>query len=126
MVERGTGKMAPFGMNKMVALDKETDQFQLMYMVFDVLWLREEDEEINMMKYSLRDRKNILEKILNPKPGIMSLVPYEMVTQYDDIIRRFSESIDRNEEGIMLKDPQSIYVPKERAANWIKLKSDDV
>ena len=41
-------------------------------------------------------------------------------------MKKFSESIDRNEEGIMLKNPHSIYAPKERASNWIKLKSDYV
>jgi len=32
--------------------------------------------------------------------------------------------LDRNEEGIMLKDPQSMYFPKERGINWTKLKGD--
>ena len=32
--------------------------------------------------------------------------------------------MERNEEGIMIKDPDSLYVPKERANNWIKLKGD--
>lgn len=34
--------------------------------------------------------------------------------------------MERNEEGIMLKDPNSPYVPKERATNWIKMKGDYV
>jgi DNA ligase-4 len=34
--------------------------------------------------------------------------------------------LERNEEGVMLKDPNSIYVPKERAINWLKLKGDYV
>jgi hypothetical protein len=34
--------MTPFGMNKMVALNKDTDEYQLCFMIFDVLWLKEE------------------------------------------------------------------------------------
>jgi hypothetical protein len=36
--------MAPFGMNKMVALNKDTDEYQLCFMIFDVLWLKEDNE----------------------------------------------------------------------------------
>jgi DNA ligase-4 len=32
--------------------------------------------------------------------------------------------MERNEEGIMLKDPESLYVPKERGTNWLKMKGD--
>jgi ATP-dependent DNA ligase len=40
-------------------------------MIFDVLWLKEENEEINLMKYPLRQRKEILNKIVKEKPGIL-------------------------------------------------------
>lgn len=33
--------MARFGMNKIVALNKETDDYQLCLMIFDILWLKE-------------------------------------------------------------------------------------
>lgn len=49
--------MAAFGMNKMVALNKETEEYQLCFMIFDVLWLKEDNQEINLMKYPLKQRK---------------------------------------------------------------------
>lgn len=70
-----------------------------------MLWLKQDDEDINLMKYPLRQRKNILSKIVKEEVGVLSVVKYEELTEYDDILRRFSQSIDNNEEGIMLKDP---------------------
>ena len=57
VIERFTFKMAAFGMNKMVALNKDTDEYRLCFKVFDILWLKEEGEEINLMKYPLKQRK---------------------------------------------------------------------
>lgn len=69
-------KMAAFGMNKMVALNKE-DEYQLCFMIFDVLWLKEDDEDINLMKYPLKKRKDILKKIVKERPGILETVKYQ-------------------------------------------------
>lgn len=63
--------MTPFGMNKMVALNKDTDEYQLCFMLFDVLWLKEDNEEINLMKYPLRQRKEILNKIVKERQGVL-------------------------------------------------------
>lgn len=40
VIERHTLKMAAFGMNKMVALNKDTDEYRLCYKIFDILWLK--------------------------------------------------------------------------------------
>ncbi len=63
--------MAAFGMNKMVALNKDTDQYRLCFKVFDILWLKEEGEEINLMKYPLKQRKEILSKIVKQEIGVI-------------------------------------------------------
>lgn len=34
---------------------------QLCYKVFDIMWIKIDGEEMNMMKTSLKDRKNILQ-----------------------------------------------------------------
>lgn len=41
VIEKASRQMAAFGMNKMVALNKE-DEYQLCFMIFDVLWLKED------------------------------------------------------------------------------------
>lgn len=68
-----------------------------------------------MMSYPLRERKKILERIINEETGSVELVQYKELFEYRDIFEEFDKSMLRNEEGIILKDPNSIYVPKERA-----------
>ena len=51
VIERETMKMIPFGLNKVVALNKDSDEHRLCYKIFDLLWLKEEGEEINLMKF---------------------------------------------------------------------------
>lgn len=45
--------MMPFGLNKVVALGQDSDM-QLCYKVFDILWVKKEDEDINLMSYPLK------------------------------------------------------------------------
>ena len=46
-------------------------------MIFDVLWLKEDDEDINLMKFPLRQRKEILNKIVKERPGVLEIVKYQ-------------------------------------------------
>ena len=43
--------MVPFGLNKVIAVNKDSEEHRLCYKIFDVLWLKEEGEEINLMKF---------------------------------------------------------------------------
>ena len=45
--------MQPFGLNKVVALGQDSDM-QLCYMVFDILWVKVDNEEINLMSTALK------------------------------------------------------------------------
>ena len=42
----------------------------------------------------------------------------------EDCLNALNDSIDRREEGIMVKDPLSIYKPNVRKGGWLKLKPD--
>jgi ATP-dependent DNA ligase len=91
------GKMMPFGMNKGVALNHENNNYKLCYKIFDILWLRVENEEMNLMGYPLRERKKILPKVINEVPGRVELVKFREILEYDDILREFNASLERNE-----------------------------
>lgn len=51
---------------------------------------------------------------------------FREIFDWADIIKYFNASLEQNEEGVMLKDPDSSYIPKERGSNWLKLKADYV
>lgn len=37
---------------------------QLCYKVFDILWVKKDDEDINLMGYALKERKKLLDKVI--------------------------------------------------------------
>lgn len=80
-------KMMPFGLNKTVALNHETENLVLCYKIFDIQWLKVENEEMNLMVYPLRERKKILPKVINEIPGRVEIVKFREILEYDDILK---------------------------------------
>lgn len=66
----------PFGLNKPVALQHQTENLQLCYKIFDIMWLKVENDEMNLMGYPLRERKKILPKVITEIPGRVELVKF--------------------------------------------------
>jgi hypothetical protein len=54
VLEKHSLQMVPFGMNKVVALSNSDSDMQLCYMVFDILWIKLDNEDTNMMKFPLK------------------------------------------------------------------------
>lgn len=93
VLEKDTLNMVPFGMNKMVALGNDTSKMQICYKVFDALWVRIDTEEANLMGYTLRKRKNIMDKFIKEEKGKLEIVKGELLHGTDAITKKFYESI---------------------------------
>jgi DNA ligase-4 len=39
-------------------------------------------------------------------------------------VAAIDDAINKNEEGIVIKDPSSKYLPNDRSARWLKMKPD--
>jgi ATP-dependent DNA ligase len=76
--------MMPFGLNKVVALGQDSDM-QLCYKVFDMLWVKTENEDINLMSFPLKERKKLLEKVINEVEGKLEIVRYKVLSKYEQI-----------------------------------------
>lgn len=70
---------------------------QLCYKVFDVLWIKIDGEEMNMMKSPLKDRKNILKNTFKEVKGKLEIVTHKVISEFDSILQEFGASIERNE-----------------------------
>lgn len=70
---------------------------QLCYKVFDVLWIKIDGEEMNMMKSPLKDRKNILKNTFKEIKGKLEIVTHKVISEFDSILQEFGASIERNE-----------------------------
>ena len=67
----------------------------------------------------------ILGKIINVKEGRVELSKRVKASSTKDVVDALNEAIDRREEGLVVKDPDSAYRPAARAGGgWIKVKPE--
>lgn len=87
---------------------------QLIYYVFDLLWL----ENYDLTNMPLEARKSILRQII-PSAGLIRLSE-----TFDVSGKEFFEQADKlGLEGILAKKADSIYKPDHRSKEWLKIKT---
>ncbi len=75
-----------------------------------------------LLRLPLRERRVRLEALgLDRTPGF-GLAALVDAASADELARIFAEAQARGNEGLMLKDPDSIYAPGRRGYAWLKLK----
>jgi DNA ligase 1 len=94
------------------------NEVPLAYIVYDIIYLNGEAT----IRKPLRQRKEILSKISFREPIINAY--QNIVNSEQRIIAMFKESRDMGHEGLVLKDPDSLYYPGRRGRYWIKLKEE--
>lgn len=88
---------------------------ELMFYAFDILWLEGKD----LMQLPLTDRKEILGKIM-PAEGIV-----RMSENFNAGGNEFFKLADKlGLEGIIAKQENSVYTPKIRSKEWLKIKTE--
>jgi DNA ligase 1 len=92
-----------------------SEQIPVQFVAFDLLWLAGE----SFMNHALRVRRQLLEKLT---PGGFRLTQITPAVSAEDIEAAFVAARARGNEGLMIKDPQSIYTPGRRGLAWLKLK----
>ncbi len=55
------------------------------------------------------------------KEGVLQFPNRKLVTTKAEVINLLNEAIDSREEGIVLKNPDSIYKPNDRKGGWVKV-----
>ncbi|XP_059410112.1 DNA ligase 4 [Carassius carassius] len=100
----------------------DDSDLQTCFCVFDVLL-------VNNQKFAnepLKKRYEILENIFTPVKGRIQLVAKAEGKTMQEVVSSLNEAIDNLEEGIMVKDPMSIYKPDKRGEGWVKIKPEYV
>src|SRR5262249_18971434 len=92
-------------------------EIPIKFIAFDLLWRHGE----SFLKRPLRERRQALE-VLPPFPDSFRLAQITQVRSPDEIEIAFNEARKRNNEGLMIKDPESAYSPGRRGLAWLKLK----
>ena len=88
----------------------------VVYVAWDMLVV---DDDV-LLDVPLRDRRARLEALRTPDAIVLAHL--EEVHGAAEIDRRFADARARNNEGLLLKRPDSAYTPGRRGLSWLKLK----
>jgi DNA ligase-4 len=120
-----TDKIVPFGTLKSAAISEQKNPFQTsgqrpLFRVFDCLYLNDRD----ITRYTLRDRRQALEKVLTNVHRRFELHHYEEVTEAQAIEPALRQVVAEASEGLVLKNPESRYLLSMRDNVWMKVKPE--
>ncbi|MGH2386269.1 MAG: ATP-dependent DNA ligase [Candidatus Limnocylindria bacterium] len=92
----------------------------VVFVAFDLLHAGGED----LLEVPLRERRMRLEALALPdRTGERLLLAHlASATSVAEVDRHFDDARERHNEGLMIKDPDSIYQPGRRGLGWLKLK----
>src|SRR5437667_2496005 len=88
----------------------------VIFVAFDVLYL----DGRNLLTEPLRERRRLLEALSLPSPFMLAYLIRAL--DAPELDRIFEGARSRNNEGLMVKDPESRYTPGRRGLGWLKLK----
>ena len=89
------------------------------YFLFDLLYL----DGKNYLKQSLKERRTVLERFFKKTESI-DFGKYAITDDLSEMESRFIDSIERGNEGVMIKDYSGIYQAGSRGWLWIKFKKE--
>ncbi|KAK8108850.1 DNA ligase 4 [Apiospora sp. TS-2023a] len=118
-------KIMNFGTLKTAALAAQKNPFDQtgprpLFRVFDILYLNEND----LRQYMLRDRRAALERAVKGVHRRLELHPHETATSPEVIEPALRTVVANASEGLVLKDPRSVYTLNSRNDDWIKVKPE--
>lgn len=88
------------------------------FVAFDLLWINGR----SILKTPLRERRQLLRALQMPSQFQMAeIFPAHSAAEIDEIFRQARK---RENEGLMIKDPASLYSPGRRGLYWFKLKKE--
>ncbi len=90
----------------------------VIFKAFDLLAL----DGVSFLKEPLARRREHLEKLA--LPAGLELAPIFTVHSADEVEATFLAARQRRNEGLIIKDPASLYTPGRRGLAWIKLKRE--
>ncbi|XP_044271981.1 DNA ligase 4 [Tribolium madens] len=109
------------GMNFDVKKLGEDKKYQPCFCVFDILL---HNDKI-LTNQPLFKRLNCLKSVVkNQVEGTIVLSQYAEVNSWDDLVNALNSSVDKNEEGIVVKDTKSVYKCSDRNSGWFKVKME--
>ncbi|KAF1986447.1 DNA ligase 4 [Aulographum hederae CBS 113979] len=116
--------VVPFGTLKTAALSEQKNPFgtgqRPFFRVFDCLYMN----DMVLTNWTLRDRRNVLTRSVNPVHRRLEVHEYTEATTPAEIDTLLTKVIAEGSEGLVVKNPRSMYRLNERNDDWIKSKPE--
>ncbi|KAI1489106.1 DNA ligase [Biscogniauxia mediterranea] len=118
-------KVLKFGTLKTAAIEglrnpHKDDAPRPVLRVFDIVYLNDQP----LTQYTLRDRRNALARAVPGVPGRLEILEYTKATSSEAIEPMLRKIVSDASEGIVIKNPGSMYKVDDRNTDWIKVKPD--
>jgi DNA ligase-1 len=124
IVAFGSGrKLSFFDLQRRLGRKRPLDFFEagdipILYMAFDLLRLNGR----TLLKIPLGERRRQLSELV--LPDRMRVSPIREIASQKDIEDAYQFARDESNEGLMIKDADSLYTPGSRGGSWIKFKKE--
>ncbi|KAF4982645.1 hypothetical protein FZEAL_1752 [Fusarium zealandicum] len=125
--DMGVDKIVPFGTLKTAAISEQQNKSDTdsaghrpLFRVFDILYLNNKP----LTQYTLRDRHHALEKAVKSVHRRLEIHNYTSATNSDAIEPLLREVVANASEGLVLKNPRSMYRLNSRNDDWLKVKPE--
>jgi DNA ligase-4 len=113
-----------FGTLKTAALAEQRNPFSTgqrpLYRVFDILYLN----GASITNYTLRDRRKALEASIKTIHRRLEIHSYQEASKVEEIDPMLRKVVAEASEGLVLKNPRSMYRLNERNNDWMKVKPE--
>ncbi len=95
-------------------VEKLALQVPLHLFLFDLIYL----DGKSVVDLPLTERRTLLEKIADP-----SIMAGQILSDSPELAEKiYRQALDAGHEGLILKNPTSVYAPGKRGKNWLKIK----
>lgn len=116
--------MIPFGTLKTAALSEQRNPYSTasrpLYRVFDLLYLN----GMSLIDFKLMDRRRALDTCVKSVHQRLEVHTYKKGRKADDIEPLLRQVVLEASEGLVIKNPHSVYQLNMRSDNWMKVKPE--
>ncbi|KAB8360557.1 hypothetical protein FH972_024297 [Carpinus fangiana] len=121
--DSGLDMIVPFGTLKTAALEQKKNSFakqRPLFRVFDILFLN----DTALDQWTLRDRRRALDRTVTTVHRRLEIHKYTPATTAQEIEDLLRKVVEEASEGLVVKNPRSMYRLNERNDDWIKVKPE--
>ncbi|CAM0137506.1 unnamed protein product [Umbelopsis sp. WA50703] len=112
----------PFGTLKSSALHGafDVEDIHPCFLVFDIVFCN----GVSLIDHPMEQRIEVLQAVVNERRGCLNFISRREGTTFEHIVRALDEATTNRQEGIVVKNPGSVYEPGARNQSWVKVKPD--